>query len=235
MVSGEDGYDSRSFLMMAAVAKEYSGDRKRAMALARDAAERALAELLNKEPSPNAVDDAILAGSAAIFALRRGEGAIARRVADVLDAHPVVSAHPSVRETRASLRAEMAIEAGSPSRAMALVQPFATPDSRYETRATLLRAAIAAGDDRTALAQAAWLQRRRGLAYLQLGCAHCTQGNNVLTSTLAILDEAELLAGSQRSRAARALERFDSIWSTDRLPAEVAARRKRVEEALSTH
>jgi hypothetical protein len=87
------------------------------------------------------------------------------------------------------------------------------------------------GDHAAALEQARWLQRRRGLAYVELECGHCLQALNVADSNLATLREAELLYQSGNSSGAKkALESFDRRWPAEVLPDHLRKRR----EAVST-
>jgi hypothetical protein len=84
----------------------------------------------------------------------------------------------------------------------------------------LMEAYAAAGNTKEALAQARWLQHRRGLAYIELECGHCLQALNVADSNLALRREAELLRSEGKSKEAdRKLEDFSRLWPVEALPA----------------
>jgi hypothetical protein len=87
---------------------------------------------------------------------------------------------------QAVVRGWQAIGERRPADAIAVLAPFATPSSSYQTRRALLQAYLLAGDRTEALEQAKWLQQRRGLAYIELACGQCRQTLNVIDSNRAM-------------------------------------------------
>lgn len=232
LVKDEDGYDSRSFRLMSATVERYGGSNAAALSEAKrtgDAAISALSSSLN----PDAVDDALLAVSSALMANQLGDRELSKRVLRAISRNPVVSAHPTVIEMRTALIADCSRAEGHAEEAVKLLLPFADENSRYETRTVLLEAASAAGQVGLALEQARWLQQRRGLAFIQLGCAHCTQAANLAQSNIALLREAELLARGNKKHARNALKRFDAVWPKKLLPPFISAERIAIETTLA--
>ena len=143
-----------------------------------------------------------------------------------LRAEPRLKTHPVVIEFHVLLQAERARLAGRPEYALNLLRPLLTGHERYETRFAWMEAAADAGKVPLALAQSRWLQEHRGLAYAQSGCNQCLQVMNVADSNIAVFREAELLARTGRTDAARqALARFDASWSPSTLPLFLSERR----------
>ena len=118
---------------------------------------------------------------------------------------------------------------GRTKEALDLLLPLVTGHERYQTRVALMEAYADIGNDTAALEQAHWLQRRRGLAYVELECGHCLQAMNVADSNLAVLREAELLKRLGKfSEATKALENFDRRWPAEALPDHLRKRREAV-------
>lgn len=180
----EPGFDGRMFLLPAAVSASFAGNEGEALAQATLAADRAMAAL-RQPPDANAVDDAALSMAAALFVLRRGQDGLARRVEAELQKQPELMAFPSLAELSAVLRAETLTSSGKTGQAIAILEPMLTGNEQYQTRVALFRAYTANGDEARALEQAEWLQARRGLAYIELVCAHCMQAMNVTDSDAA--------------------------------------------------
>ena len=218
------GFDARMFRMPAAVVAWLAGDRERALYHAQDAANRALLALAQPHDA-DATDDASLALGAALLALRLGDTALAERVQQALSAHQDLMTLPALKELASVVRAESLRVAGEPRQAIALLSPFVDGSERFQTRVALMEAQADAGDIDHALEQARWLQRRRGLAYVELECGHCLQALNIADSHLAALREAELLARQkQAAQAKHALFGFDRHWPAEALPVELRRR-----------
>lgn len=183
-VEGEQGYDSRMFLMPAAVSSWLAGDKGDALEKARRAADAALAALA-KPDHAGAVDDAELALAAGLLSLRLGKHDDADRVLQELQQHPDLLALPGIRQLNSTLRAERLTSAGKSDDAIAILEPLLTGSERFQTRAALFRAYKAAGKSNEAEAQAAWLKEHRGVAYIESTCAHCLQAINVMDSNQA--------------------------------------------------
>ncbi|HSR65295.1 MAG TPA: putative peptide modification system cyclase, partial [Xanthomonadaceae bacterium] len=231
MVEHQAGLDRRIFPLPAATAHWMAGDAGRARSLLGQAQRLALASLQNS-PDADAEDDAALAASSALLALRFGDVATASPVPAALKSQPKVLAIPKVAELVALVEAEAARRAHAPARAIALLEPLVTGHEQYQTHVALLEAYADAGRLSSAIEQARWLQHHRGLAYIELGGAQVLQALNVYDSNLAILREAELQQASNHpADAARALRRFDAIWPVEVLPAYLRVRRDAVAAA----
>jgi putative peptide modification system cyclase len=150
---------------------------------------------------------------------------LARIVAEV-DAQPWISQYPVIMQVQTVLHAELERLQGKPGEAMRRLQPLAErSDGLLLVHASLLRAAMAAGRDREALAQARWVAAHRGRAYIERPAGDILSGASVLETTLALLAEAE--ASSALGMAAEsqdALDRFAGAWAPAELPASVKAR-----------
>ena len=228
LTSSDEGFVGRVFLMPVGVSDWLAGDNAAAMRNARVVAEKAL-KAINQTPDADAIDNAGLALSAALFSQRIDGRVLARNVLDGLKAHPELMTFPTVAELAAVVRAEDARLAGRPREAIRLLRPFVTGHELYQTRVALLEAYAADGQIDLALEESRWLQRHRGLAYIELGSGQCLQALNVADSNLAVLREAELLSLSGKSKEARhALQSFDRLWPIEALPAYLRVRRAAV-------
>lgn len=181
LVAGEQGFDSRLFLMPAAVSSWRSGDKDDALEKASQAAQGALAAL-DGQHDPDAADDAGLSIAAALLSLRLGRNDLAEKVLKDLERYPQLMALPKLTELASTLRGELLTSSGQPKQAVALLQPLITGSERYQTRVALFRALSAAGMEAEANEQAGWLRRHRGLAYIESECGHCMQALNVTDS-----------------------------------------------------
>jgi hypothetical protein len=127
-------------------------------------------------------DEMDLALSAALVALRAGNGGVTTEVLAAVDARPHLRALPYIAEMQAVVRAWQAINSGHADDAIALLKPFAGEFARYQTHQALMQAYAIAGDHAATMGQAKWLQQRRGLAYIEQGCGQCRQTLNVIDS-----------------------------------------------------
>jgi putative peptide modification system cyclase len=232
-VKNEKGFDGRLFELPAAVSDWLCGDKKSALRKARTAAEEALSALAQNY-NADAADDAALALSAALVAQRLDDKEVGKKVLAALGSKTELMLLPSLAELAAIVQAEQIRLSGKPDEAIKILQPFLTGNERYQTRVALQEAYAISGNYSAALEQARWLQRRRGLAYIELGCGHCLQALNVADSNIATLREAELLALSGKSvEASKALQRFDRLWPVEALPNYLRVRRSLVRLASS--
>lgn len=223
-VSKETGFDSRLFLMPAAVSDWLGGDEEEARRKVRRAGDLALKALASGDDA-DAADDAALSVAAAMFALRLGDDTLMERVLVDLPRYRDLVAMPSLSALMTTLRAEKARLAGKPEEAIALLEPLLAGNERFQTRVALLEAYADAGKWNEAIAQARWLQRRRGLAYIELDCGHCMQALNVADSNVAALREAEVLSRSGRAAEAKqAMAGFVRLWPADAIPAPLRGR-----------
>ncbi len=224
------GIDSRYFPLPMAVTEWLGGSQEDALQIASDAAEQSL-QALEQKFDADAVDDAATALAAALLAQRLGDRSLPERVLARVEKHSAVMAVPRLTEWATVVRANQLRSAGRAKEALEALKPLITGHERYQTRAALMEAYADAGNNAAALEQARWLQRRRGLAYVELECGHCLQALNVADSNLATLREAELLNQSGNSSGAKkALESFDRRWPAEALPDHLRKRR----EAAST-
>jgi putative peptide modification system cyclase len=171
----------RAFAVTEASLLLASGKKAEAAKLASETARQSLQALSSDSPAdlPDEID---LALSAALVALRVGDGSVSKDVLAAVDARPHLQRLPYVSEMQAVVRAWQSIDAGRGKDAIALLKPFADGSARYQTHRALLQAYILSGEPVAANEQAAWLQHRRGLAYIELGCGQCRQTLNVIDS-----------------------------------------------------
>ncbi len=228
-----DAYSRRSMLLQLAVAEWMSGESGRAAAAVKRAAVEAI-EALDAGWNPNAEDDVALAVYAALLGQRLGDEDLSTRVLDALRRHREIVSTPSLTELQEVLRAEASRSRGDSKQAIATLEAGASGNARFQMKVALLSAYSDAGKLDEALKQARWLQRRRGLAYVELRCGHCVQALNVVDSNLAVLAEAELLAQQGNHKAAVAkLAEFDRIWPVEILPAHLSDRRAALAKLVS--
>ncbi|QNP41859.1 putative peptide modification system cyclase [Lysobacter solisilvae (ex Woo and Kim 2020)] len=221
----EGGFPARLFRLPAAVADWSAGDADKALQGSRATVAAAL-DALSQPIDANAADDAALGLMASIFALRLGDREPAERVLAMLQAKPVLLGAPTVAELTQVARAEMLGTAGKPKEAIRLLEPLLTGHEQYQTRVSLMRAYAAAGENQRAVEQSLWLQRHRGLAYMELGCAQCQQALNVVEGNLSMLRAAELLkSAGHEVESRRQLARFDAVWPPQSLPDYLRVRR----------
>ena len=113
---------------------------------------------------------------------------------------------PAVRDLVVVIRADALRLSGQPKRSIELLQPLADGHERYQVRVALLWASIDAKEFEAAREHALWLQKNRGLAYVELGCGQCTQALNVADSNFARKAEALALRRMGDEGEARRVE-----------------------------
>lgn len=146
-------------------------------------------------------------------------------------AHRDAEAAGGIAKQLASVQGAAAASArGAPGEAIAVLEAMLdSGGAPYQARRVLLDAYIAAGKAEKALALSRWMRNHRGLAYVEQGCAWCQQPLNVIDSTLAALDTADMLSRLGRISDAKAeLAAFDAQWPASRLPSGLRKRRDAV-------
>ena len=211
------GVGSRYMRLPVAVSLWLSGDRDGARRNAKAALDTALAALV-QGAGADAEEDAALALSAALV-MQRLDRDVTNEVLGALGKRAALMEVPQLAELAAVLRAEQARRAGKPGQSIDLLMPFLTGNERYQTHVVLMESYAALAKYEQALEHARWLQKRRGLAYVELQCGHCLQALNVADSNLAIRREAELLRAMGNAReSSRKLEEFGRWWPAESLP-----------------
>lgn len=220
-----EGAASRYLLVPAAVADWLAGEREMALDRLRQAIAQSSAALA-ASPTADAKEDASVLIAAALVATRLGESGLAKAATGVAKRYPRLLQVPQVKELLAVVEAEQRRLAGDPASAVRLLEPFLSGHERYQTHVVLLESHAALGNMEEALRHARWLQRRRGLAYIELECGHCLQALNIADSNIAILREAELLDAMGRpDEAARKRADFDRLWPVEVQPAHLRKER----------
>ncbi len=154
-------------------------DKAAAARTAHEGAREAIRALAKEDPV-DALDDATTALAAALVAVRAGDPAVAADILRALAAEPARPDTRLVRELTAVVEAEQQIARAQPTQGLARLAPFLDQTSRFQTRVTAMRAAMAARDEGAARAQANWIVQRRGMAYAEIQCGYCLQALNVL-------------------------------------------------------
>jgi tetratricopeptide (TPR) repeat protein len=169
------------------------------------------------------------AGRPAFLAMLQALGYIAARAGDrqALDSAlqgaqaEIAAQYPMMSQMQAVLLAEAERLDGKPAAAVARLTALAgRDDATVPVHSALLRALRANGDAAAAVAQAEWLQRHRGRAYVGQPAASSLTAIDVADTTLALLDEAELQRQSgNAARATSARDAFLQAWPEPGLPA----------------
>jgi hypothetical protein len=99
------------------------------------------------------------------------------------------------------------------------------PDGLFAAHTALLKAAMAAKDERLAREQVAWLKTHRGRAYVEGIAAGLPAVFNIADTTLADLYAAEInSAAGDRSQSRQDLQTFTGHWPMSELPATLRRR-----------
>lgn len=176
-----DPIRARAFAVTEATLLLATGKKADAAKLASETARLSL-QALDRDTPADMPDEMDLALSAALVALRAGDGGVATEVSTAMDAHPHLRGLPYIAELRAVVHAWQLIGDKRGSAAVALLKPFADGSARYQTHEALKQAFLLVGDATAAEEQARWLRQRRGLAYIELGCGQCRQTLNIVDS-----------------------------------------------------
>lgn len=218
----------RSLAQSAALAAWAQGDHQHALNLLRRIHDQA-SNVLQGPCCADAIDNAAQLVQASELAWRIGERDMVATALSVLQRQSLLQDEPRVRQWQVLLQARVLMAAGRDIDAVALLREHVGSGGRYLTHSLLLQATRNTGDHMQALEQARWLQAQRGLAWVETGGFETAQPLNLLDSTVAWLDEAELLSElGRKDDAHAALARFDSAWLGERLPMSLQQRRQRV-------
>jgi putative peptide modification system cyclase len=191
LTGSESKLAGRYMLLPVATVEMLQGDVASARRIANEAADKALVAVKGVG-SADVEEDAALALSSTLVAQRSGDKDLARKVLAELAKQPKLMRMPQLAELAAVVRAQEARLAGRPDEAIALLQPFRNGRERYQTRVVLMDAYLDQNDRDHALEQARWLDKNRGLAYIELECGHCLQALNVADSNRAYKTLSEL-------------------------------------------
>ncbi|KFN49571.1 putative peptide modification system cyclase [Arenimonas composti] len=148
------------------------------------------------------------------MAANSGDTVTAQAMLDVVAGNRLVDTYPANAGMRRALEAELALAAGDPGKAVALLKRAVTlPGASYFERAVLARAQYAAGDWEGAATTAAWLADNRGRAFAESTSIGHWQPMNVVESTLALKLRAMALTRAGRAKeAGEAAARFAAAW-----------------------
>ena len=218
LVGTDGGLKSRYLLIPAATAAWASGGEVNAKRLLQEAIDQS-ADAIDGGRSSDSKEDAATALSAAILAQRMGFYALAQSASATVGKHGYLMEVPQIRELMVVVAAGDRLQKGDAEAALRSLQPYLNGRERYQTRVMALKAATLLGLQDSAIEHAEWLQEKRGRAYVELQCGQCLQPLNVLDSTLAIRDHADLLkAGGDEKQGAMKLDEFHRAWPSKLVP-----------------
>lgn len=197
--STASGFDRHVMLLPLAVAEWKAGNADAARERVRWTLRNALQRIGDRD-NVDVNDDMMIALGASLLAVRLDDDAQAARALQAIAARADLPQSPLRNEMMSVVRAELARDNGDPEAALAHLQPWLTDTARIQTRVAAMHALADAGQSRSALQQAEFLARNRGLAYAELDCGYCFQTMNVVDSNTA----AELAKTLRRNAAAPA-------------------------------
>ncbi|CAE1132732.1 putative peptide modification system cyclase [Xanthomonas euroxanthea] len=173
------GTDRINYYVPLATALLASGQRLKAVEVAREGARLALHDV-SKDVPIDTIDNLSTALAAALVMARAGDLASAAKVRQQVKAAPLAYANRLIVELGAVVDAEILLANRKPDDAFQLLTPYLDSVSRFQTRATAMRAARLAQRNEDARIQNDWMQQRRGLAYAEIECGYCLQSLNVV-------------------------------------------------------
>ncbi|CAD1786437.1 putative peptide modification system cyclase [Xanthomonas euroxanthea] len=173
------GTDRINYYVPLATALLASGQRLKAVEVAREGARLALHDV-SKDVPIDTIDNLSTALAAALVMARAGDLASAAKVRQQVKAAPLAYANRLIVELGAVVDAEILLANRKPDDAFQLLTPYLDSVSRFQTRATAMRAARLAHRNEDARIQNDWMQQRRGLAYAEIECGYCLQSLNVV-------------------------------------------------------
>jgi putative peptide modification system cyclase len=168
---------------------------------------------------PEAVSSSFAALFGATLLARSSDVATAQATVDSLEARASALGYPAVDDMLAIARAELALQAKSTPRALALLRARLGGGELAMVHSMLLRTYRQDQAYADALREAEWLASRRGRAYVEWSSDFLLQPMNVLESDLALLESAEIAsAAGDPGLARRQLEKFLSAWKQPPAP-----------------
>ncbi|CAG2082941.1 putative peptide modification system cyclase [Xanthomonas euroxanthea] len=173
------GTDRINYYVPLATALLASGQRLKAVGVAREGARLALHDV-SKDVPIDTIDNLSTALAAALVMARAGDLSSAAKVRQQVKAAPLAYANRLIVELGAVVDAEILLANRKPDDAFQLLTPYLDSVSRFQTRATAMRAARLAQRNEDARIQNDWMQQRRGLAYAEIECGYCLQSLNVV-------------------------------------------------------
>ncbi|WP_146907851.1 hypothetical protein [Arenimonas daejeonensis] len=143
-----------------------------------------------------------------------GDVALAQRLLERIEGHPLIAAYPANAAMQRVLQAEIFLASGKPSEAVAVLAPDQDDaNGLYFSRAVLMRALAAAGKPGAAAEQTDWLASHRGRAFAEFNSRSGWQAANVIESNLALRAAAQLAErAGQKDRANKRTEEFSRAW-----------------------
>lgn len=189
--SAQSGADKRIYYVPAATAYLISGNSVAAVSYAQQGAKSAL-DALGHESAADEMDDMAIALAAAMVAQQAGDQSVATTTLQRMERGGALKHNRLINELKAIVCAEERRAAGKPLEAILLLEPFLDAQSRIQTRAAIMRAAMDAGNQSMARANASWLAARRGMAYAEAECGYCLQPLNVVAVDAAAKKLSEL-------------------------------------------
>ncbi|PPT39179.1 adenylate cyclase [Xanthomonas arboricola] len=173
------GTDRINYYVPLATALLASGQRLKAVEVAKEGAKLALHDV-SKDVPIDTIDNLSTALAAALVMVRAGDASSAAKVREQVRAAPLVYANRLIVELGAVVDAEILLANRRPDDAFRSLAPYLDSASRFQTRATAMRAARLAQRNEDARIQNDWMRQRRGLAYAEIECGYCLQPLNVV-------------------------------------------------------
>jgi hypothetical protein len=163
------------------------------------------------------------------MAAHTGDLELARRMRALGENETLVERYPANLGMRRALDAEIALAEGKPAEAIAALADEVQPGAgTYFSRAVLMRAQRAAGNDAEAIVLAQWLAENRGRAFAEPSSLSAWQPANVIESTLALKAWSQLAAANGEAAVAETqAAAFAAAWPDDAGAALVERRDRR--------
>ncbi|MEA9579390.1 putative peptide modification system cyclase [Xanthomonas nasturtii] len=175
----KQGTDRINYYVPLATALLASGQRLKAVEVAKEGAQLALHDV-SKDVPIDTIDNLSTALAAALVMVRAGDGLSAAKVREQVGAAQLAYTNRLIVELGAVVDAEILLANGRPDDAFRSLTPYLDSASRFQTRATAMRAARRAQRNEDARIQNDWMRQRRGLAYAEIECGYCLQSLNVV-------------------------------------------------------
>src|SRR4249919_1705920 len=168
---------------------------------------------------PEAVSSSFAALFGATLLARSGDVATAQATVDRLQVPASALGYPAVDDMLAIARAELALQAKSTPRALALLRARLGGGELAMVHSMLLRSYQQEHAFADAQREAEWLASRRGRAYVEWSSEFLLQPLSVLESDLALLTSAEIASDAgDPALARRQLAKFRSAWKQPPAP-----------------